>query len=523
MSHYNPDPSKTVNLTIDGIPVTVPEGTSILEAAKKVNIAIPSLCHFDGLGKRAVCRLCVVECDGRGKLVPACANDVWEGVKVVTNNLRILNIRKTIIELLLTNHPPECLNCVKNNKCELQTLAADFGILKIPFRRGAADSRPPTKEGGTLVRDMSKCVKCGRCVEVCQEVQTIRAINSSHRGFSYEVATPYGQALSDGPCIFCGQCAAVCPVGAIYENEQNLEVRSELNKSGVRIAIQISPSVAAAIGAQMRLPPGTITSGKLVTTLKRMGFDKVLDTGVYAGITAGEEYRELLGRIETRAAGARRKLPMITSCSPGFFNFVKKFYPDLTDHLPSARKSPQQNFSLRVKAWYSAGADNDPSKVKTVSVMPCIANKFETWQPGDNTDGGRNPDFALTVEELLLLIRQSGIEIRSLPETPFDCLDNGGGDDSGNKPSGAMEAVLRKVYDAYTGKVSAEESALPEYREAQDSPGIEEAETVINGTKIKVLTVNGLANARVILDAVRKGECDADFIEVISCTVCRDS
>ena len=545
MSHYKPDPNKSVNLTIDGIPVTVPEGTTILDAAKKVNIAIPSLCHFSGLGKRAVCRLCVVECDGRGKLVPACANDVTEGVKVVTNNLRILNIRKTIIELILTNHPPECLNCIKNKNCELQTLAADFGILKIPFRRDAADHRLPSIEGGTLVRNMARCVKCGRCVEVCQEQQTIRAINSSHRGFNYEVATPYGQSLCDGPCIFCGKCVEVCPVGAIYENEQYLAVRAELNKSGQRIVIQIPPSAAETVALEMGLAPGSITGGKLVTALKLAGFYKVINSGESAEITVQDEYHELLDRVKKHG-----KLPIITSCSPSFFTFVRIFYPDLAGHLPSNRKSPQQNFSMAAKKLFTgeAGTDNAP-EIKTVSVMPCIANKFETWQPAQSADAqsGQNsppafsgpvfsgitghPDFALTVKELVLLIRQSGIEIHNLVETPFDSLSGGSGIDrsintasqqaalsASASPSSPMEAIIQNIYKAYTGKIP----MLPAFNEVQENPGIKEAEAELNGTKAKIMTVNGLANARILLDSIRRGECNAAFIEIKDCSGCKN-
>ena len=515
MSHYKPDPNKSVNLTIDGRPVTVPEGTTILDAARKVKIEIPNLCNYTGLGKRAVCRLCVVECDGRGKLLPACANTVWEGVRVVTNNLRLLNIRKTIIELLLTNHPPECLGCIKNKKCELQTMAADFGILKIPFRRDAADRRKPKLDGGTLVRNMTKCVKCGRCVEVCQEVQTVRAINSSHRSFGYEITTPYEQSLSEGPCIHCGQCATVCPVGAIYEHEQNNEVRAALNKPDQQVVIQFSPSVVMAVNSEMGLPPGTITSGKLVTALKWMGFNKVLDAGAGAGITIREEKRELLERIRKG-----QKLPMITSCSNGFFNFVDKFYPDLRDHLPSGRKSPQLNFGSLVKARHAAsgGTNADISKITTVSVMPCISNKYETWQGEKKPGSPRDLDFALTVAELVLLINEAGVNMRGLEESPFDTLSGTAEtpDSSSGASSAGLEAVVETVYGSYTGKTP----ALPAYREVFENQGIREAEVDLNGTKVKVLSITGLANARILLEAVRKGECKAAFAEIKVCSGC---
>jgi len=504
MSHYKPDQKKNVNLTIDGFPVTVPEGTRILEAARKLGIKIPTLCDHPDLCKRSLCRLCVVECDGKGKLMAACANDVWEGAKVVTNNLRIMNIRKTIVGLILANHPQDCLICVKNRKCELQTLAETFGTLESPFRREAADNVPPKTESEILVRNMNKCVKCGRCIEVCQELQTVRAINSSHRSTQFEVCTPYGQALSEGPCIFCGQCAVVCPVGAIYEHDQTREIRTILDSGGQHVVAEIMSSAAAGIGSEFDLPPGAITSGKMVTALKRMGFDRVFDAAISANETAREEFHELLDRIKNHG-----KLPLITSCSPAWFNFVKKFYPDLQGHLPAA-KNPTRNFGLLSKTRYAEESGIDRTKITSVSITPCIAKKSEAGRPETQTNGCRDVDASLTTREIARMIKLAGIDLANLPETPFDPVKPDSRDSS---PGGVLEAIVRKVYKAHTG----ESAAIPEYNDIQGNAGIKEIEADIEGTKVKALAVNGFANARIVMDAVREGKCDAAFVEIMCC------
>jgi len=466
MSHYKPDPNKSVNLNIDGIPVTVPEGTTILEAARKINVQIPTLCDHPDLRRRAVCRLCVVECDGRGKLVAACANDVWEGVNIVTNNARLVGIRKTIIELMLANHPQDCLGCVKNTKCELQSLAARFGIRASPFHRESLkneisqkihtrqenhtrqkihtlNATNPQREiaGGTLVRDMDKCVKCGRCVETCMEIHTVRAINTSHRSVNYEISTPYEQALEDGPCVFCGECAEVCPVGAIYPHDQSAEVWATLN-SGKQMVAQLSPSMASALSAEFNLPNESITVGKIITALKLIGFSHVYDACIFRDTVVHEQISELNVMYKNSY-----RLPMISCCSQSAVKFVKEFYPDLVDHLYTG-KTPQQVFE-----------DVGVSKIIHISITSCIATKFEITQ-------SENTGFALTAGELAAILRTAGIDIKNLTESSFD------------SPG-----------DASTENIN--------------TPGI--------------LTVNGLANARVIMDSIRMGECHASLVRIMCC------
>ena len=509
MSHYKPDPNKNVNLTIDGLAVTVPEGTTILAAARKAGIHIPSLCDHPDLGRRSVCRLCVVECDGGGKLKAACAHDVWEGAQVVTNNARIVNTRRMVLELLLANHPQDCLTCIRNKKCELQTLAEQFGIRGSPFRREALPSRPPEVESKTLVRDMNKCVKCGRCVEACQEGQTVRAINTSRRSVHYGITTPYDHTLIDGPCVYCGQCAAVCPVGAIYENDETNEVWAAIHDSERHVVVQTAPAVRIALGDEFGLPPGTVTTGKMVSALKRIGFDQVFDTDFSADLTIMEEGHELLDRIKHGGV-----LPMITSCSPGWINFAEAFYPDLLDHL-STCKSPQQMFGALVKTYYPQVSGVDAARITSVSIMPCVAKKFEARRPGMDSSGFRDVDVVLSTRELARMIKLAGIDFTNLPESPYDSLmgDSSGAGAIFGASGGVMEAALRTVYEVQTGQ----SLDAPDFIEVRGQKGIKAAEVDLDGTKVKVLVANGLSNARKIMDSIRAGECDAAFVEIMSC------
>lgn len=508
MSHHKPDPSKSVNLTIDGIAVTVPEGTSILEAAKTIGVKIPALCHHPDVQVRAVCRLCVVECDGSSKLKAACANDVWEGVSVVTDNERLRGIRKMILELILAEHPQDCLACIRNQTCELQALAHQFGIYKPGFPVEARHF-PRTVDTNTLVRDMSKCVKCGRCVSVCQETQTVRAINTSRRSVHYEITTPYEKPLIETLCVYCGQCAAVCPVGAIYENDQTDKVFAALDNPERHVVVQTAPAVRVALGDEFGLPPGTITTGKMVTALKRLGFDRVFDTDFSADVTIMEEGHELLHRLENGG-----KLPMITSCSPGWINFAEVFYPELISCL-STCKSPQQMFGALAKTYYPSVYGVDPAKVTVVSVMPCTAKKFESERPEMNSSGYRDVDVVLTTRELARMIKIAGLDFEKLPESDYDSImgcSTGAAAIFGTS-GGVMEAALRTVYEV----VTKETLEKLEFEGVRGHQGIKKSSVTLNGKEIKIMVVNGLRNARKVMNSIRRGACDAHFIEIMCC------
>jgi len=459
MSSHQPDPNINVNLTIDGIPVTVPEGTRILEAAKKVNINIPVLCEHPELCKRALCRICVVEFDGRPKLITACGNDVWEGVNIVTKNERLFYVRKTIIEMILANHPQNCLSCVRSKSCELQILASQFGITTSSFTN-EPDEIQPVVESETLVRDMSKCVKCNRCVEVCQETQKIGAINTSRRGHEYEICTAFNQPLEDVKCVFCGGCASVCPVGAIYGHDQTKEVWKALGDSGIKTAAQVSDEIIPYLESELRfVSTGKLLStgkspsngqplsvGQLVAAIKLLGFDKVYN----AAVTVNVVNAEIIDEVQTRKKSGA-KLPVISGYAEGVTRFINNFYPDLKENLTSA-KNLRQQFAALIKA---------DGAITTVSFVSGIAQKY--------TASHAKTDFALTAAELARMIKTAGIVIEALPEEPFDVFDCEASKQSGKQPVGTF----------------------------------------------KKETVHGYAQSREVMESIQKGECDAQWVEIL--------
>ena len=457
--------TETVNLKIDGIPVTVRTGTTILEAAKKINVKIPVLCDHPELCRRAFCRLCVVECDKRSKLVAACAAEVWEGVSVVTNNSRLMNIRKTILELILANHPQDCLGCSRNTNCELQNLAMNLGIRQSPFGHATEKSRPQKISGETLALEMKKCVDCGRCVEMCSDIINVDAINSSCRSIEFKISTPYGQNLTEGPCVFCGRCASVCPVGAISHNDQTREVSAAL-ESGQPVVAQISPYAAAAINKNGRIKAGTVTTGKIVSALKTLGFSKVYDANFFEDIALRETARELNRRITNQ-----EKIPIIRGCTPGLKNFVRHYYPDLEHQV--IYQTTEQVFTGYM----------EKSNAATVSIVPCLGKKYCV-------------NYSLIPAEFERMIYTKGIDLPRLPEEPFDVPET---ELTGEDASfSLLRAALRYTH----------------------SEGIKLIEPNLSGTKVRILLVNGMANARKIMGAIRKGHCDVALVEIRYCPEC---
>jgi len=454
--------SSDVNLTIDGIPVTVPKGTRILDAAKKANVYIPTLCDRHDLNKRALCRICVVECDGGSKLIAACANDVWEGVNVVTNNNRILETRKTILELILANHPQECLTCIKNKNCALQSLAESFAIRSIPFERTSSGNHPQVIESGAIVRDMGKCIKCMCCVEACQVIQAIGAINTSGRSQDFEICTAYGQALEKGNCAFCGQCVKVCPVGAIYENDQTAQVWKALGESERHVIAQVSPALTSALSDEFGFDTNTITTGKMIAAIKMLGFKEVFNFDVAAKASRAERIDELENQIKY-SGKSQKKLPLISGCSKGVFTFIENFFPDFIENF-STTENPRQYFSDMIKSIYAAAANIDEDNVTTVSFVPCLAQKYGIENKND---------FALTTGELARMIKLAGIDIAGLQEELFDIIE------------------------------------LPKHGSAKDTD-----------TTTEPMIVFGYAEARKVMEAIRSGECDAKWIEILTCPVC---
>ena len=497
-----------INLTIDGCAVSVPEGTTILNAARSANIYIPTLCYFEDQAAKANCRICVVEVNGGPVLQPACAVQVSEGMVVKTATPRVIKYRRSLLELIFARHPQDCLTCRKNDLCELRQVAEKLSAHHDTYYR--YDPHPGTVDDSSpsIVRDPAKCILCGRCISVCSEVQSVHAITKNNRGYTTEVTLPYGRKLADTPCVNCGQCYQVCPTGAITINDNVHKVYAAAEE-GKDLVIQVAPSVRINLAECLGEEPGTVSTGRLVTALKRVGFDYVLDADFSADLTIMEEGTELLDRLQNGGV-----LPMMTSCCPAWVKFAETFFPDQLPHLSTA-KSPQQMFGPLIKTWCAEKMGLDPANIYSVSAMPCTAKKFECLRGEMNASGYRDVDTSITVQEIAHMIRTAGIDFSKLEETEFDSptgLGSGAGLIFG-ATGGVMEAALRTCYELVTGET------LPrlELTEVRGSEGIKEAEIDMNGTKVKVCIVHGLANARKMMERVRAGTADYHFIEVMAC------
>jgi len=500
--------SEMVTLTIDGKEVKAPAGSTVLEAARMAGIKIPTLCYLKDINEIGACRMCVVDVGARS-LQAACVYPVSEGLKVITNSPRVREARKVTLELILSNHDRKCLTCVRSENCELQKLAKDLNVGDIRFE-GENTQLPIDDLSPSIVRDPNKCVLCRRCVSVCKYVQTVAAIETNERGFKTVVSSPFEMALGDTPCVNCGQCINVCPVGALREKSSIEKVWEALANPELHVVVQTAPAVRVAIGEEFGLPIGTRCTGKMVAALKRLGFDKVFDTDTAADLTIMEEGTELIERIKNGG-----KLPLITSCSPGWIKFCEHNYPDLLDNL-STCKSPQNMFGAVLKSYYAEKMGIDPSKMFVVSVMPCTAKKFEIQRPELSATGYPDVDASITTRELARMIKEAGIDFNSLPDENFD---DPMGDASGagvifGATGGVMEAALRTVVDILTGK----DNDNIEYKSVRGVEGVKVAEVQVpGGMIIRAAVAHGLGNARKLLEQVRNGEEQYHFIEIMAC------
>lgn len=500
---------KMINLTIDNIPVTVPEGTTVLEAARDAGIKIPTLCYLKGVNEIGACRMCVVEVKGARSLMAACVYPVSEGMEVHTNTPKVRHSRQLTLELILSNHRMDCLTCSRNALCELRQLAADLGIDAVRY---ANDQLPPQIEASALhlVRDNSKCILCRRCVAACKNIQHVGVINTNDRGFSTHVGSAFDRDLAEVDCVSCGQCIVACPTGALYEKDDTYKVIEALHDPNKHVVVGPAPSVRATLGECFGMPIGTNVEGKMVTALKRLGFDKVFDVDTAADFTIMEEGTEFLGRLQNGGA-----LPMITSCSPGWIRYAEQHAPEFIPNLSSC-KSPQQMFGSLVKSYYAEKTGIDPKDIYVVSIMPCTAKKYEVSREEQRMANGCMPvDVALTTRELARMITQAGILFPNLPDGEFDPMlgISTGAATIFGASGGVMEAALRTVSEKLVGK----EAAPVEFHEVRGMEGVKEATYELAGKTVRVCAASGLTNVNKVLKGVQSGELHYDFIEFMAC------
>ncbi|MBE7023142.1 MAG: 2Fe-2S iron-sulfur cluster binding domain-containing protein [Ruminococcaceae bacterium] len=497
-----------VNIKINGQALSVPSNYTVLEAARSVGIEIPTLCYLKDVSKTGSCRMCIVEVVGARNLQAACVYPVSEGMEVLTNTQKVRDARRINLELLLSNHDRKCLTCARNQNCELQKLADELGVTDITYM-GERNEYDVDEVSPSIVRDNNKCVLCRRCVSACKTIQTVSVIDATERGFKTTIASPFNKSLAEVPCVNCGQCIVACPVGALREKDNTDDVWAAINDPEKYVVVQTAPAVRVGLGEEFGYEIGTPVTGKMAAALRRMGFDGVFDTDTGADLTIMEEGTEFIDRLQNGG-----KLPMITSCSPGWIKFCEHNFPDFLDNLSSC-KSPHQMFGAILKTYYAEKMGIDPKKMFVVSVMPCVAKKFESGRPEMEVNSLRDVDAVISTRELAKMIKESGILFSKLPDEKFDnpFEEASGAGVIFGATGGVMEAALRTVVEVLEGK----SFDKLDYEAVRGTDGIKEATLTVAGTEVKVAVVSGLGNARKLLNDIRDGKSTYHFIEVMAC------
>ena len=510
--------NENITLKIDNREISVPKGTTILEAARELGIDIPTLCYMNLKdlcikNAPASCRICVVEVDGRKNLAPSCATRCENGMNVHTNTMRVLNARRTVLELMLSDHPSDCLVCAKSGSCELQAVAIKLGIREIPFQGTQTEYKVDLSP--SIRRDATKCIYCRRCEMMCNDIQTVGALGAVNRGFDSVVMPAFDQALQDSECTFCGQCVAVCPVGALTELDHTNRLIKDLANPDKTVIVQTAPAVRAALGEEFGLPAGTSVTGKMVAALRKLGFAKVFDTDFAADLTIMEEGTELLGRLTAFLNGDKDvKLPIITSCCPGWVNFFEKQFPDLLDN-PSSARSPQQMFGAIAKTYWAEKMGIKREDLIVVSVMPCLAKKFESERDEFRTNGDPDVNYSISTRELAALIKQTNINFMQLENEDFDAPlgESTGAAVIFGASGGVMEAALRTAYEVHTGKTLDNVN----FEGVRGIENLKEATIDVDGFELKVAVAHSLGTARKLMNELRAGKSPYHAIEVMAC------
>ncbi len=500
---------ENITIKINGVEVSAPAGSTILEAARYAGIEIPTLCYLKDINEIGACRMCVVEVKGARSLVAACVYPINPGMEVFTNTPAVQESRKKTLQLMLSNHERKCLSCVRSNNCELQTLCKELGVDDETYYDGTKIKYELDTSAAHMVRDNNKCILCRRCTAVCEKVQGIGVIGANERGFKTFIGSAFEMGLGETSCVSCGQCIAVCPVGAIYEKDHTQKIMDAINDPTKFVAVQVAPAVRAALGEEFGYEMGTPVQGQMAAALRRLGFDKVFDTNFSADLTIMEEATEFLDRVQNGG-----KLPLITSCSPGWIKYCEHYFPDMTENLSSC-KSPQQMFGAVLKTYYAEKMGLDPKNIVSVSVMPCTAKKFEIGRDDQDAAGVPDVDISITTRELARMIKKAGLDFAKLPEEGFD---DPLGEGTGaavifGATGGVMEAALRTAVEVLTG----ETLQNLDFVDVRGVEGIKEATYNVAGMDIKVAIASGLGNAKILLDKVQAGEADYHFIEIMGC------